>query len=76
MKRSQFGFESVHLLYYSPLKISLNRGGSYIDSPSWLKNKKATINPKNKGDECFKYAITVALNHDKIKKRPSKNMKN
>ena len=47
--------------------ISLNRGGSYIDSPSWCKNKKATINPKNKDNECFKYAITVALNHEKIK---------
>ena len=27
-------------------KISLNRGGSYEDSPRLLKNKKATINPK------------------------------
>ena len=27
--------------------VSLSRkGGSYIDSPKWLKNKKATINPK------------------------------
>ena len=24
-----------------------NRGGTYIDSPKWLKNKKSTINPKN-----------------------------
>ena len=45
MKGSQFVFESVDLLYYSLHKISLNRGGSYIDSPEWLKNKKATINP-------------------------------
>ena len=34
-------------------KISLNRGGSYIDSPKWLKNKNAAINPKNKDDKCF-----------------------
>ena len=27
-------------------KISLKRGGSNIDSPEWLKNKKATVNPK------------------------------
>ena len=45
MKESQFVFESVDLLYYSLYKISLNRGGSYIDSPEWLKNKKAMINP-------------------------------
>ena len=34
------------------------------------KNKKATINPKNKENKCFKYAITIALNHEKIKKDP------
>ena len=34
-------------------KISLNRGGSYIDSPKWLKNKNAAINPKSKDDKCF-----------------------
>ena len=33
MKGSQFVFESLDLLYYSLHKISLNRGGSYIDSP-------------------------------------------
>ena len=40
-------FDSVDLLYYTLQKISLNReGSSYIDYPQWLKNKKATINPK------------------------------
>ena len=68
MKGSEFIFESVDLLYYSLHKISLNRGGSYIDSPDWLKSKKATINPKNKDNECFKYAIRIALNHKKIGK--------
>ena len=33
------------------IKISLKRGVSYIDSPEWLKNKKATINSKNKDDK-------------------------
>ena len=27
--------------------------GSYIDSPKQLKNKKATINPKNDHNNCF-----------------------
>ena len=54
MKRSDLAFDSVDALYYKFHKISLNRGGSYIDSPEWLKNKKATINPKNKKDDkCF-----------------------
>ena len=44
----------------------MSRGGSYIDSPKWLKNKKATINPKNNDYKCFQYAVTLALNLDKI----------
>ena len=54
MKRSEFVFESVDSLLYKLHKISLNRCGSYIDSPKWLENKKSTINPKNKDDRCFK----------------------
>ena len=40
MKGSHFVFESIDLLYYSLNKISLNRGGSYIDSPTWIKKKQ------------------------------------
>ena len=72
MKGSDFVFENIDLLYYSLHKINLNRGGSYIDSPTWIKHKKATINPQNKDNECFKYAITVALNHERIKKDPQR----
>ena len=43
----------------------------YIDSPEWLKNKK-TINPKNNDDNCFQYALTVALNYQNIKKDPQR----
>ena len=67
-KRSNSVFENVDLLYYSLHKIRLNRGGSYIYSLDWMKHKKATINPQNKDNECFKYATTAALNHEKILK--------
>ena len=43
MEGSNFVFESVDLLYYSLYKISLNKGGSYIDSPDGIKNKKQQI---------------------------------
>ena len=46
MKGSEFVFDSVGLLEYKLNKISLNRGGSNTDSPEWLKNKKAIVNPK------------------------------
>ena len=40
MRGSEFIFDSVDLLYQNLQKISQKRGGSYIDSPKWLKNKK------------------------------------
>ena len=70
MRESEFVLDSINLLYYHLQKIGLKRGGSYIDSPEWLKNKKATINPKNNDDNCFQYALTVALNHQNIGKNP------
>ena len=71
MKGSEFVIDSVNLLYYKLHRISLNRGVPYIDSPKWLKNKKSTINPKNiKDNKCFQCAVTVALNHEQIKKDP------
>ena len=59
-------------MYYKLHKISLNRGGSYIDSPKWLKNNKATINPKSNNEKFFQYAITIALNYELIKSHPER----
>ena len=39
MRGSDFEFDGVNLLYYDFNKTSLNRGGSYIESPKWIKNK-------------------------------------
>ena len=64
MRGSNFVFNSVDLLYYHLQKTSLRRiRSSYIDSPEWLKTKKATINAKNNNYNCFQYALTVALNY-------------
>ena len=63
MRGSEFVTDSTDLLYYHLQKVGLKRNGSYIDSPEWLKNKKATINPQNNDDNCLQYALTVALNH-------------
>ena len=45
MKKSDFIFNSIHLIYYKCRKVSFKHGDSYIDSPHRIKNKKATINP-------------------------------
>ena len=69
MKGSEFVFDYVQLLYYKCHKIYPNCGRSYIKSPDWIKNKKATINLINKKDnKCFKKAVIVTLNHVEIKK--------
>ena len=65
---SEFIHESVSLLYYYFHKIDLKRGNSYIKSTERLKNKRATINPKINDDNCFQYALTVALNHQNIER--------
>ena len=67
MRGSEFVFDSANSLYYKIKKISLYRGGSYIDSPKWLKNKKVAVNPKNNDGKCFQNAVAVALNHEQIK---------
>ena len=78
MSGSEFVFDCVNELHYKLRKVDLNRERSNIESPKWLKNKKATINPKNINDDrYFQYAITVALNCGKIKNHPEriKNLK-
>ena len=66
MKGSELDF--IHLLRYKFHKRNPNCGGSYIDSPDWTKNNKATINLINKKDnKFFQYPLTVELNHEKTK---------
>ena len=75
MKGSSYIFDHVNLLEYHFHKISLNRGSSYIPSPDWLYNKKATINPINDKENdvyCYMCAITVALNYQNIDNNPQR----
>ena len=72
MKGSDFIFDGINYLYYDLNKESISKDGSYIDSPKWLKTKKSTINPKNNDNKCFQYAITLALNYDKIDRNPQR----
>ena len=67
MRGSDFIFDLVQLLYYKCNKIVFKRGGSYIDSPDWIKYKKAAINPKNADNKCIQYAANVALSYGEIK---------
>ena len=55
--RSVFLSLDIHTVKYEPLG-----GSSYIPLPAFIAAKKAIINLKNEDDECFKWAITRALN--------------
>ena len=46
MRGRDFTFDSVQLVYWKCHKVSFKCGSLYTDSPDWIKNKKATINPK------------------------------
>ena len=66
---SEFLFDYVHFICDNCHKINPKHGGSYIDSPNWIKNKEKAINSINKKDnKCFSYAVTAPLNYDEIGK--------
>ena len=72
MKDSDFIFNGINYLYYDLNRITISKGGSYIESPKWLKDKKYTINQKNNDNKLFQYAATLALNINSIDKHHQK----
>ena len=72
MKGSDFVFNGINYFYYDFNRVSINRGGSYIESPKWLKDKKSTVNQKNNDYKCFQYTTTLALNFDKVTGHPER----
>ena len=59
---SNWKFHSVLSLDLHTIKYVPRGGSSYIPLSKFLAAKKAIINLKNEDDECFKWAITRALN--------------
>ena len=59
---SNWRFRLVLSLDFHTVKYETLDGYSYIPLPAFLAVKKAIINLKNEDDECFKWAITRALN--------------
>ena len=68
LTNSRFVFDEVLFLNVSFYQLNLAQGSSYFSLPNWIANKKAVINHKNENDEeCFKWAVTVALSYKEIK---------
>ena len=72
MRGSDLIFNGVNYLFYDFNRVSISKGGSYNESPKWLKDKKCTVNQKNNDNKCFQYATTLALNFNKIDKKPQR----
>ena len=43
MKGSDFMFNEINYLYYDLNRITVSKGGSYIESPKWLKEKNVVL---------------------------------
>ena len=68
---SGFIFDCVDLTLVQFHSIELKKGKSYIPSPKWISDKKATINRQNMNDSyCFADSIVAALHHEEIGKNP------
>ena len=65
---SGFTLNKIMHLYINFHRLTLTRGSSFIELLEWIKTKKAVINPQNKDEECFKWAVIAALYHEEIKK--------
>ena len=72
MRGSDFIFNGINYLFYDFNRVSISKGGSYIESPKWLKDKKCIVNQKNNDNKCFQYATTLALNFNKINRNPQR----
>ena len=59
-------FYSVNELSIHFHSLDLSRTGTYIPSPKWLEDKKATINLKNPNNYSFAYAATIAIDHTEL----------
>ena len=51
MKGSECVSNYILLWYYKWHKINSNRCALYVNTPDWIKNKKATTNSKNNKDK-------------------------
>ena len=53
-------------------QLNLTRELNYLPLSEWLVHKKAIINPLNKDQECFKWAVIAASRWEDINKNPQR----
>ena len=65
-KHSGWIIEEITTVWLDVAKYAPLKGGSWIDSPNFIKNKRATINVRNEDDKCFAWAVCSALHEPKM----------
>ena len=69
---SGFTLDKIMHLYINFHRLAMTRGSFYTELLEWIKNKEAVINPQNKDEECFKWTVLAASNHEDIKDHPER----
>ena len=72
MSECGFALDQIMHLYIYFHKLVLIRDSSCIELPKWIALKKAVINPKNKDEQLFKWAVIAKLHHEEISKDPQR----
>ena len=72
LSNSRFVFDEVLHMDVDFHRLKLTRGSSYLPLPEWLAHKKAIINPLNKDQEFFKWAVIVASRWEDIDRNPQR----
>ena len=72
LSNSRFVFDEVLFTNVDFHQLNLMRASSYLPLPNWLAHKKAIINPKNKDQECFKWAVITASRWEEINNNPER----
>ena len=57
---SNLSFYHIEKLSIKTAKSKASIGGSYIELPDYIKNKKACVNIKNTDEKCFKWSILAS----------------
>ena len=72
LSNSRFVFDEVLYMDVDFHQLNFMRGSSYLPLPDWLARKKATINPCNESQGCFKWAVIAALRWEDIDSDPER----
>ena len=70
---SNVTFQSIEKLDIKTAKSKAIIGGSYIELPEFIKNKKACINIQNEDEKCFIWSLLAYKYYEEFKKQGCKN---